>query len=95
LGRSGHADRFCSHCQAFDLTYTIALVPLSMRLCVPSVAATQFVVYMGMGGAGRPLGAWLANSADGVGAPHSMFAVIALATGAASFHAVRTLLPVG
>ncbi|MEQ8773284.1 MAG: hypothetical protein RIC51_10685, partial [Erythrobacter sp.] len=77
------------------MTYTIALVPVSMRLCVPSVAATQFVVYMGMGGAGRPLGAWLASAADGAGAPQAMFAAIALATGAASLYAVRTRLPEG
>jgi len=44
------------------MTYTIALVPVAMRLCVPSVAATQFVVYMGLSGAGRPLGAcWRAR----------------------------------
>jgi PAT family beta-lactamase induction signal transducer AmpG len=55
------------------ITYAIALVPVSMRLCLPNVAATQFVIYMGLSGVGRPVGALIAALMASAGFPQAIF----------------------
>lgn len=57
----------------FSLLYMIAIIPVFMRLCSPSVAATQFTVYMALGNMGRPLGAALAGVTAGVGNPQWLY----------------------
>ncbi|OBV10587.1 MFS transporter [Erythrobacter dokdonensis] len=69
------------------MTFTIALVPVAMRLCVPGAAASQFVVYMGLSGVGRPFGALLAGAASGMGVPEVMFWVMSACLAAAGFYA--------
>jgi PAT family beta-lactamase induction signal transducer AmpG len=56
---------------------SIAIVPICMRLCAPSVAATQFTIYMAVSNFGRPLGATLAASTAGQGLPDLMYAILA------------------
>lgn len=56
---------------------SISIVPICMRLCSPSVAATQFTLYMAISNFGRPLGATLAASTAGAGHPDLMYAILA------------------
>jgi PAT family beta-lactamase induction signal transducer AmpG len=59
------------------IVYAIAMIPLSMRLCSPAVAATQFTIYMAIGNFGRPVGAWLAGATTGGAAPQTFFFIVA------------------
>lgn len=62
----------------FISTFTsITLIPICMRICSPSVAATQFTIYMAVSNFGRPLGASLAAATAGVGNPVLMYGLIA------------------
>ena len=74
------------------MTYTVALVPVAMRLCVPGASASQFVVYMGLSGIGRPAGALLAGVASGAGVPAAMFWVLCACLAAVGLHAASTRL---
>lgn len=69
------------------MTFTVALLPIAMRLCETGVAASQFVVYMGLSGLGRPVGALLAGAASGAGVPTAMFWVLAACLAAAGLYA--------
>jgi PAT family beta-lactamase induction signal transducer AmpG len=51
----------------------IALIPIAMRMCSPTVAATQFTIYMALANIGRPLGASLAAATAGAGHPALMY----------------------
>ena len=44
---------------SFDILITVVTLPISMRLCDPRVAATQFTLYMAASNFGITLGAWL------------------------------------
>ena len=55
------------------LFYSIAMIPLCMRLCSPAVAATQFTIFMAIGNFGRPIGATVASFTAGEGNPHWMY----------------------
>jgi PAT family beta-lactamase induction signal transducer AmpG len=55
----------------------VALVPICMQLCVPSVAATQFTIYMAFGNFGRPIGAVLAGNTAGLGNPELLYGLVA------------------
>lgn len=69
----------------------IALIPIAMQLCSPSVAATQFTIYMALANFGRPLGGWIAAKTTGGDSPQMMFFVIAgiFALGAAFIWFIR------
>lgn len=63
---------------AFDLLSFFLLasaIPLCMYLCVPTVAATQFTIYMAFGNFGRPLGSALAAWTTEAGIPEGMYLV--------------------
>lgn len=50
----------------------IAMIPLAMQVCSPSVAATQFTIYMALGNFGRPIGAAIVAATNAVD-PQLMF----------------------
>jgi len=59
------------------LMMAVAMIPLAMQLCSPSVAATQFTIYMAIGNFGRPIGAWIAAKTTGGDTPEVMFFTVA------------------
>ncbi|WP_338242134.1 MFS transporter [Aurantiacibacter hainanensis] len=62
-----------------QIFYFIAQITLSMRMCKPAVAATQFTIYMAVGNFGRPAGAWLAAQTAGAGTPEWFYWSLAIA----------------
>lgn len=52
---------------ALDLMVSISTLPIAMRLCEPSVAATQFTIYMALGNLGISAGAWVLGEAGLLG----------------------------
>ncbi len=50
----------------------IAMIPLAMQVCSPSVAATQFTIYMALGNFGRPIGAAIVAATNAID-PQLMF----------------------
>ncbi len=52
---------------AVDLLITVALLPISMRLCDAKVAATQFTIYMAVANFGISFGAAVLSQADAIG----------------------------
>ncbi|MBX7541815.1 MFS transporter [Qipengyuania sphaerica] len=63
---------------ALHVLRAVALLPISMRLCSPGVAATQFTIYMAVGNFGIPIGAFALSLADDLGGLKSIFAVVAV-----------------
>lgn len=61
-----------------QIFYFIAQITLSMRMCNPAVAATQFTIYMAVGNFGRPAGAWLAAQTAGAGNPEWFYWSLAI-----------------
>lgn len=59
------------------ILFAVAIIPIAMRLCDPSVAATQFTLYMAAANVGRPLGNSVAATADGMGSPQMMYFILA------------------
>jgi len=55
----------------------VAFIPIAMRLCDPSVAATQFTLYMAASNIGRPLGNSVAAASDEMGTPQLMYFILA------------------
>jgi PAT family beta-lactamase induction signal transducer AmpG len=74
-----------------DMLITVALLPISMRLCDPKVAATQFTIYMAVGNFGISFGAFLLGLTDGLGG----LPVIFLMVGAGLAASLALLLTVG
>ena len=62
-----------------DTLVTVATMPVSMRLCSRTVAATQFTLYMALANFGITLGAALLGFADRLGGIASLFGLLALA----------------
>ncbi len=58
---------------ALDVLITVAALPISMRLCHPSVAATQFTLYMACSNFGISIGAWVFGMSDSLGGLPTMF----------------------
>ncbi len=56
----------------FGIFIAIAMIPLAMQVCSPSVAATQFTIYMALGNFGRPIGAGIVAAMNTVD-PQLMF----------------------
>ena len=52
------------------------MIPIAMQACSPSVAATQFTIYMAIGNFGRPIGAWIAAATTAID-PALLFYTIA------------------
>ena len=57
---------------------TVALLPISMRLCDAKVAATQFTIYMAISNFGISFGAFMLGLADTMGGLHSIFIVVGI-----------------
>ena len=64
---------------SLDTLLTVAALPIAMRLCHRTVAATQFTLYMALGNFGITLGAGLLGMAEKLGGIASLFGLIALA----------------
>ena len=62
-----------------DTLITVATLPIAMRLCSRTVAATQFTLYMALSNFGITLGAWLLGLADQLGGIVSLFGILAAA----------------
>ena len=60
-----------------DMLLTVAIIPISMRLCDPKVAATQFTIYMAVSNFGISFGAYLLGWSDALGGLRSVFVVVA------------------
>lgn len=61
---------------SLDLLLTVAVLPISMRLCDPSVAATQFTIYMAVSNFGISFGAFMLGRTDAMGGLSSIFLVV-------------------
>jgi PAT family beta-lactamase induction signal transducer AmpG len=62
-----------------DTLITVATLPIAMRLCNRTVAATQFTLYMAMSNFGITMGASLLGLADRLGGIVSLFGLLAAA----------------
>jgi PAT family beta-lactamase induction signal transducer AmpG len=71
---------------ALDVLITVAALPISMRLCHPSVAATQFTLYMACSNFGISIGAWVFGLSAALGGLPAMFLIVF------SLHALGLLL---
>ena len=61
---------------ALDLLLTVACLPISMRLCDPKVAATQFTIYMAISNFGISFGAFALSQVEFLGGLSSIFLVV-------------------
>ena len=61
---------------SLDILLTVACLPISMRLCDPTVAATQFAIYMAVSNFGISFGAFVLSQIDGLGGLPSIFLVV-------------------
>ncbi|MFO6448633.1 MFS transporter [Erythrobacter sp. NE805] len=89
-GVSGVFVGFITAWIALDLLLTVAYLPIAMRLCAPSVAATQFTIYMALSNLGISAGAAVLGQADALGGLAMVFPVI----GAGSVLALALMLTV-
>jgi PAT family beta-lactamase induction signal transducer AmpG len=61
---------------SLDILLTIACLPISMRLCDPKVAATQFTIYMALSNFGISFGAFMLGKTDALGGLQSIFLIV-------------------
>ncbi|WP_265569936.1 MFS transporter [Sphingomicrobium nitratireducens] len=59
--------------EAIGLMLIVAGIPIAMRLCNPSVAATQFTIYMALSNLGRPIGAAMTTGIIAVSVPQNVY----------------------
>ncbi len=59
-----------------DILITVVALPISMRLCDPRVAATQFTLYMALTNFGISIAAWVLSFSDQLGGLPTMFALV-------------------
>ena len=59
-----------------DMLITVALLPISMRLCDPKVAATQFTIYMAVSNFGISFGAFMLGKTEALGGLPSIFLIV-------------------
>ena len=64
-----------------DTLITVVALPISMRLCDPRVAATQFTLYMACSNMGTSLGAWALGISYAVGGFPSIMLITAVMMG--------------
>jgi len=62
---------------SLDILLTVACLPISMRLCDPKVAATQFTIYMALANFGISFGAFMLGRTDALGGLQSIFLIVA------------------
>lgn len=61
---------------ALDLLLTVAFLPIAMRLSEPSVAATQFTIYMALSNIGISVGAMVLGRADTLGGLEGVLGIL-------------------
>jgi MFS transporter, PAT family, beta-lactamase induction signal transducer AmpG len=61
---------------SMDMLLTVAALPISMRLCDPKVAATQFTIYMAVSNFGISFGAFMLGKTDAMGGLASIFLIV-------------------
>jgi PAT family beta-lactamase induction signal transducer AmpG len=61
---------------SLDMLLTVAALPISMRLCDPKVAATQFTIYMAVSNFGISFGAFMLGKTDAMGGLASIFLIV-------------------
>lgn len=59
-----------------DMLLTVSALPISMRLCDPKVAATQFTIYMAVSNFGISFGAIMLGQTDAMGGLPAIFLVV-------------------
>ena len=59
-----------------NILLTVVTLPISMRLCDPRVAATQFTLYMALHNFGISIGAWALGFSAKIGGLPTMFALV-------------------
>jgi len=64
---------------SLDLLLTVGALPISMRLCDPKVAATQFAIYMAISNFGISFGAFMLGRVGSMGGLPSIFVVAGMA----------------
>ena len=66
-----------------DMLLTVAILPISMRLCEPKVAATQFTIYMAVSNFGISFGAYMLGQTDALGGLKTIFLIVGAGMAAA------------
>ena len=61
---------------SLDMLLTVAALPISMRLCDPKIAATQFTIYMAVSNFGISFGAFMLGKTDAMGGLSSIFLIV-------------------
>lgn len=61
---------------SLDMLLTVSCLPISMRLCDPRTAATQFTIYMAISNFGISIGAFALSKVDGFGGLPSIFLIV-------------------
>jgi PAT family beta-lactamase induction signal transducer AmpG len=61
---------------SLDMLLTVAALPISMRLCQPSIAATQFTIYMAVSNFGISFGAFMLGKTDAMGGLPAIFLIV-------------------
>ena len=61
---------------ALNVLITVVALPISMRLCDPGVAATQFALYMATANFGISIGAWTLGFSNALGGLTAMFGLV-------------------
>lgn len=79
---------------SLDLLLTVAALPISMRLCAPSVAATQFTIYMAVANFGVSFGAFMLGKTDAMTIGGGGLPAIFLVVGSGVVVALALLLTV-
>lgn len=59
-----------------DTLLRVVMIPFSMRLCAPSVAATQFAIYMAISNFGITIGSWVLAFSSNIGGLRGTFLVV-------------------
>lgn len=68
---------------SLDTLLSAVTIPITMRLCRPEVAATQFTIYMALNNLGISLGTVLLGFSDRLGGLVNVFPILLAATGVA------------
>ncbi|MBW0144313.1 MFS transporter [Sphingomicrobium clamense] len=71
----------------------VTFIPIAMRLCNPSVAATQFTIYMAVGNLGRPIGAGVAGGIAAAYEPELIYFAVGGAMAVAAVIALVAKFP--
>ena len=75
-GNPGNFTAFVYVWVTLDILLTVVALPISMRLCDPRVAATQFTLYMATSNLGISIGAWVLGFSGQLGGLPTMVALV-------------------